>query len=579
MSPTTAPAAPATPEEVKRASDHLRGELTDDLADGSDRFSAASQVLLKFHGIYQQDDRDQRRARTQARQDLAYSCMVRAAVPGGALTADQWLVFDTLADEVGGGALRITTRQGIQFHGVVKGELQHLIGTLNRSLVTTLAACGDVVRNVACCPAPHDDGRQADLLAHTRHLATRFRPQTAAYYEVWLDGEQAVTAQRPSSAASLAGDAGEEPFYGDAYLPRKFKIGLAWPGDNCIDVFTQDVGIVPVDLDGNAGFVVLVGGGLGMSHAREDDTYPRLATPLAWCRGDELADVVEAVVAVQRDHGNRNDRHRARLKYLIDERGEAWFRAEVEAHLGRRLLDAPDLPPWTTADEHLGWHRQDDGRWFLGVHVDSGRVRDEGDQRQRSAFRAIIQRFGPGVRLTARQDVLLCDIEGRDRRDVEAILRDHGVPLAEELAPVRRLAVACPALPTCGQALAEAERVLPEVVAAVEAELATLGLGGTEVRLHMTGCPNGCARPYTAEIGIVGRTKTGYDLYVGGSATGERLARRLGVGVKRGDLAATLRPVLERYRDERAAGETFGDFCDRADVGEPNHQEATACLS
>jgi sulfite reductase (ferredoxin) len=560
-------ATPRSPEEVKRTSGHLRGALAEELGDGSDRFSAESTVLLKFHGIYQQDDRDQRRARTQAKQDLAYACMVRTSVPGGVLTGDQWLALDRLADEVGGGAMRVTTRQGIQYHGVLKGDLHQLIGTLNRHLVTTLAACGDVVRNVACCPAPHDDRRQDELLAHARHLAARFRPQTGAYYEVWLDGEKAATA---TPAAQ------EEPIYGDVYLPRKFKIGLAWPGDNCIDVYTQDVGIVPVRHRDRDGFVVLIGGGLGMSHAREDDTYPRLATPLGWCPAAELGEVVEAVVGVQRDHGNRDDRHRARLKYLVDERGEDWFRHQVEERIGRRLVDAPLLPAWTDADEHLGWHRQADGRWFLGVHVDSGRVRDEGGADTRSALREIVSRFAGEVRLTARQDVLLCDIEGRDRREVEATLRRHGVPLAEELPPVRRLAMACPALPTCGQALAEAERVLPRIVETLEQELAAVGLGEQEVRVNVTGCPNGCARPYTAEIGIVGRTKTAYDVYVGGAVTGERLARRIAASVKLADLSDTLRPVLERYRDERHTGEGLGDFADRARLGEPVRQEVTA---
>jgi sulfite reductase (ferredoxin) len=568
-SATAAP--PATPEDIKRASAQLRGTLGQELAEDTDRFTAENQAVLKFHGIYQQDDRDQRRARTQARQDLAYACMVRTSVPGGVLTADQWLVLDALADQVGGGALRITTRQGIQYHGVVKADLRKLVGTLNRHLVTTLAACGDVVRNVSCCSAPHDDRRQDALLAHARHLAARFRPRTGAYYEVWLDGEHAVTASPPGEP--------EEPLYGEVYLPRKFKIGLAWPGDNCIDVYSHDVGLVPVDRGGVEGFVLLVGGGLGMSHAREDDTYPRLATPLAWCTASELAEVVEAVITVQRDHGNRADRQRARLKYLLDERGEAWFRGEVEARLGRSLPDAPELPAWTAADEHLGWHRQEDGRWFLGVHVDSGRVRDDGDQHQRTALREIAERFAQEIRLTARQDVLLCGIEGRDRREIEAILRRHGVPLAEELPPVRRLAVACPALPTCGQALGEAERVLPRISATIEAELGALGLDGTEVRVHITGCPNGCARPYTAEIGIVGRTKTAYDIYVGGAATGERLARRFATSVKLADLGDRLRPLLEQYRDERVAGEGVGDFADRLGLGEPARTEVITCPS
>jgi sulfite reductase (ferredoxin) len=570
--PDLASTAPATNEDIKRASGQLRGTLAAELAEPTDRFSAESQVLLKFHGIYQQDDRDQRRARTQARQDLAYACMVRTSVPGGVLTADQWVALDALADEVGGGALRITTRQGIQYHGVLKQDLRHLVSTLNRNLVTTLAACGDVVRNVACCSAPHDDRRQDALLAYAQQLARRFRPQTGAYYEVWLDGEPAVTASRPTGPD-------EEPLYGETYLPRKFKIGLAWPGDNCIDVYSQDVGIVPTERDGTPGFVILVGGGLGMSHAREDDTYPRLATPLGWCPPEDLGDVVEAVITVQRDHGNRTDRNRARLKYLLDERGEAWFRGEVEARLGRPLADAPPVPAWTTADEHLGWHRQEGGGWFLGIHVDSGRVRDHGDQRLRSALREVASRYATEVRLTARQDVLLCGIQGRDRRAVEGVLRRHGVPLAEELPPVRRLAVACPALPTCGQALGEAERVLPQVTATVEEALEATGLAGTEVRVHMTGCPNGCARPYTAEIGLVGRTKTAYDVYIGGAATGDRLARRLATGVKLAALDEHLRPVFEQYRDQRLPGEGIGDFAERVGLGERTGAEVAACPS
>lgn len=552
----------AAAEDLKRSSRHLRGDLGGELAAGGDRFSADGAALLKFHGIYQQDDRDQRRERTRAKLDPAWQFMVRASVPGGVLGPDQWLAMDRLASEVGGGALRVTTRQGVQWHGVGKGGLRPLLSSLHRELVTTLGACGDVVRNVACCPAPLDDGRQQVLDGIARQLASRFRPRTGAWYELWVDGERAVTASRPAPE--------DEPVYGDAYLPRKFKIGVAWPGDNCIDVYSQDVGIVPVD----GGYAVLAGGGMGMSHAREDDTFPRLATPVGWCPPELLGDVVEAIVGVHRDHGNREDRQRARLKYVLAERGEAWFRAEVESRLGRALADVPDLPPWTGADEHLGWHRQAGGGWFLGVHVDSGRVRDG----VRAALAEVVDRFRPEVRLTARQDVLLCGLRASDRRPVEAVLRSHGVALAEELPPVRRLAVACPALPTCGQALADAERVLPDVVAMVDGALAEAGAAGEEVRVHVTGCPNGCARPYTAEIGIVGRTKTRYDVWVGGSAAGTRLARRLAAGVPLADVGVVLGPVLARWVAERVAGEGVGDFCARVGAGEPiRAEEALAC--
>ena len=545
-------------EVVKASSRHLRGSLADELADGTPQFAADSTHLLKFHGIYQQDDRDLRKARAAKRLPLEYSCMVRTSVPGGVLTAQQWLALDDVAGELANATLRITTRQGVQFHFVAKQGLRPLIGTLNQHLVTTLGACGDVVRNITACPAPLADRRQDEILEAARVLATRFRPHTPAYYELWLDGEQAVTAQHVAPA--------EEPIYGDTYLPRKFKIGLAWPGDNCIDVYTQDVGLVPHELDGAPGYVVLVGGGMGMTHAREEDTYPRLATELGWIEKEHLADVTEAIVGVQRDYGDRTDRHRARLKYTIDDRGEEWFRAAVGERIDSELTDAPPLPHWDDSDEHLGWFEQADGRWFLGVHVDSGRVLDRDDQKQRTALREIAEQFENEFRLTARQDVLLCGIAKEDRAGVDAVLARHGVPTASTLRPVHRLAVACPALPTCGQALGEAERVLPAVVDGVHSVLVQTGLAGLPLRVNMTGCPNGCARPYTAEVGIVGRTKTTYDVYVGGAVGGDRLAERLATDVKLKDLPATLAPLLERFATEALDDEGFGDFCARLGV-------------
>jgi sulfite reductase (ferredoxin) len=539
-------------EDIKAASRHLRGTLADELANDEARFIAESENLLKFHGIYQQDDRDLRRARAAKKLPLAYQCMVRTSVPGGVVSAEQWLAMDTLTDKLADATLRVTTRQGIQFHFVQKGDLRALVAALNEHLITTKGACGDVVRNVTACPAPHHVRHQHELLDVARTLAARFRPQTGAYYELWIDGEPAVTASEPPLD--------EEPLYGDVYLPRKFKIGLAPPGDNCIDVYTQDVGIVPHD----GGYVVLAGGGLGQSHAREDDTYPRLASPIAWVPADELASVVEAIVTIQRDFGNREDRHRARLKYTIDDRGLQWFRAELETRLGHSLVEAPTLPEWLDSDEHLGWHKQDDGRWFLGVHVDNGRVRDTDDVRQRSALRAIVEHFATEVRLTARQDVLLCGIDDADRSEIEAILRAHGVPLAEEMVPLQRLAVACPALPTCGQALGEAERAMPVLLGGVQSELDRRGLRALPLRVNVTGCPNGCSRPYTAEVGIVGRTKNTYDVYVGGSIGGDRLAERVAVDVPTASLPDALAPLLDRYTAERAEGEGFGDFCHRS---------------
>jgi sulfite reductase (ferredoxin) len=539
-------------EDVKTTSRHLRGTLAAELADPGDQFSGEAASILKFHGTYQQDDRDQRRARTAARQDLAYVCMVRTSLPGGVLSAEQWLAADALADEVADGTLRITTRQDLQFHFVHKRDLRSLITTLNRRLVTTLAACGDVVRNVVCCPAAVPGRDQASLLTAAQALSRRFKPRSAAYYELWVDGEKAVTASMPDDEA-------EEPLYGDAYLPRKFKIGFAFPGDNCIDVFSQDLGLVPVERDGVAGYLVLVGGGLGQSHAREDDTYPRLASPLLWAAADDLAAVADAVVTIHRDFGNREDRHRARLKYVVDERGLDWFRDEVERRVGHPLVAPVALPTWVDSADHLGWWEADDGTWTLGVPVATGRVQGP----VRAAIRAVVERWGPEVRLTCRQDALLCGFRADDRDAVDAVFAAHRAPLVSALRPLERHAIACPALPTCGQALGEAERVLPRIVDDIQRAIDGAGLGETEIRLNVTGCPNGCARPYTSEIGIVGRTKSTYDLYVGGAVGGERLNRRIAIGAKLDEVPKLLSPLLERYRVEALDGERFGDFVDR----------------
>jgi sulfite reductase (ferredoxin) len=548
-SPANAAASPTgSVEELKASSRALRGALASEVSDGSPAFSTESSQLLKFHGIYQQDDRDARRERTRAGLEPDHIFMVRASVPGGALSADQWLAMDRVADVVGDGTLRLTTRGGVQFHFTRKGGLRPLVQALDEHLVTTLGACGDVVRNVVACPAPLEDSRQKVLLDLAQRLAARFRPRTRAYYEIWIDGEQALSAE-PTA----------EPMYGATYLPRKFKIGVAWPGDNCTDIYSHDLGFVPVaGPRGAGGFVVLAGGGLGATHARPDDTFPRLADALGWVPADAVEDVAEAVVLAYRDLGNREDRKRARLKYVLEDIGVEAFRREVEVRFGARLEPAPLLPAWHQHD-HLGWHRQDDGAWFLGLPVPSGRV--AGDLR--AALREVVARHAAGPRITPRQDVLLTGIAAADRSAVVATLRRHRVPLADDLTPVRRLALACPALPTCGQALAEAERVAPDVLDVMERELAARGLREIDLHVRMTGCPNGCARPYTAEIGIVGRTKTGYDIHLGGAAAGDRLARPVARSVKLSELPAVIAPWLDRFAAERDDGESFGDFVHR----------------
>ncbi len=566
-------------ESVKADSGHLRGRLADELSDGSNRFSADSGHLLKFHGIYQQDDRDRRRELTRSKQELAYSCMVRCAVPGGRLTPAQWFEIDRLADVVAGdegeASLRLTTRQGVQYHFVHKGQLQNLIGTLNGGLVTTYAACGDVVRNIMATSAPNEGRDPKRIEAITTTLAQHFQPQSSAYWELWVDGDRAVSAEPTRDGGATASTDGtgadggteSELIYGDTYLPRKFKIGVAWAGDNSIDVYSNDVGLVlHPDADGQPGAVVLAGGGLGRSH-KDPTTFPRLGDPVAWVPDADIPEVVEAIVTVFRDEGNREDRSHARLKYLIEERGVSWLRSELETRLNRELQPPVALPPWGGARDHLGWHRQDDGRWYLGLPVPSGRLQDTPHIARRTAIRQVLESWADEIRLTPHQDVLLCGIDDADRTAVEQALDEHGVPRAEHLSLTVLSSMACPALPTCGQALGEAERVLPEVTELLDNLLTERGLGDVRIETRMTGCPNGCSRPYVAELGIVGRTKTAYDIFVGGDPAGTRLAVPLIESVPFLKLGDVLAPLLDRFSVARLQDEAFGDWANRLGVG------------
>ena len=538
-------------ERIKEASRALRGDLPEQLAAPVDHFDEAGKQLVKFHGMYQQDDRDVRG------EEKRYIFMVRTKLPGGRLTAAQYLVHDDLAGRYGNGTLRITTRQGFQFHGIPKADLQATMRAINEALVTTLGACGDVVRNVVCCPAPEGGRLRETVERLTQSISDHFLPQTRAYHEVWLGDEQLY-----DGAAHVETI---DPIYGKAYLPRKFKIGIAFPGDNCVDVYTQDLGLVVVaEGEELKGFNVLVGGGLGMTH-KKADTFPRLADTLAFATPDEVVEVIEHVVGVHRDHGDRTNRKHARLKYVVEEWGLPKFRAEVERRLGRPLTSPAETSPFEL-DLHLGWHRQADGRYYLGLSVENGRVEDRGALRLRSGLRAVVEEFRPDVRLTTNQDILLSGIRAEDRELVEGLLRAYGIRLPDELTNARTFAMACPAMPTCGLAIAEAERVLPSVIDRLEAELAELGLAREKLSVRMTGCPNGCARPYVADIGFVGRSLDRYTVFVGGRTDGTRLNRMFKDLVPLDELVPAVRPILALFARERRAGESFGDFCDRVGV-------------
>ena len=554
---STGTAARSAFEQLKADSNGLRGTLPEELAGDSPKFSSGAAQLLKFHGSYQQDDRDVRKERGKLGLDRDYVCMVRAGIPGGVLTAQQYLAMDKLADAVGNSTLRITTRQGLQYHFVRKGDMKSLIGQLNAHLVTTLAACGDVVRNVMCCPAPPANSAEVEVQAQAAAVSRALKPKTSAYWQMWVDGERAVSAVEPD-------DEPVDPLYGPTYLPRKFKIGFAFPGDNCIDVFTQDVGVVPTVRGGRViAYTLVVGGGLGMTH-NKPETYPRLGDPVGSVHPDDLLDALKVVIGIHRDHGDRDNRKHARLKYIVEEWGLDAFRDEMERRLGKQL-DAPAVLDWSVTHDHLGWRRQADGKWSLGVRIASGRIEDNGVP-LREAIRAVVEHYEPGVRFTPRQDVLFTDVDRRDREGIDELLAGYGIDGVDDISPVERHALACPALPTCGLALAEAERALPDLLTGLRFEMATLGLGAEAVHVRMTGCPNGCARPYSTEVGIVGRGKDHYTIYLGGDAEGTRLNAEYVDQVPAHLISSVLSPVLAAFENERLGGETFGDFCDRVGI-------------
>lgn len=537
-------------EQIKANSNYLRGRIAEELAEDTSHFSEDQVQLIKFHGMYQQEDRDARQARKAAGAEKAYQFMIRSRIPGGALTADQYLTEDELADRYGNGSLRFTTRQSIQLHGVLKGNIRSVLYNINKSLLSTLAACGDVNRNVMACPAPIANRSQAQIQEIAHRLAMHLAPRTRAYHEIWIDGEKASTVGETEEDV--------EPMYGPTYLTRKFKVGVAYPDDNCIDVFTQDVGLVAkVENDELVGFTVLVGGGMGATHGKAE-TYPRLGTPMADITPDQVLKTVETILTILRDYGDRTNRKHARLKYVVEERGIAWVRAEVESRMGVTLSD-PSHVHFDHVDDHLGWHQQADGKWFLGLHVVNGRVKDA----MKAGLRRVVEHFRCNVRLTPWQNILLIDIPEEQRKAVEATLSEYGISLDPAASGTYRWAMACPALPTCGLAVAEAERVLPNLVKEIEAVMHEVGVGGEPVSIRMTGCPNGCARPYLGDIGLVGRSKGIYNIHLGGDWGNTRLSERYLNNVRIEHIAPTLRPILQLWKEERQESETFGDFCQR----------------
>jgi sulfite reductase (NADPH) hemoprotein beta-component len=540
-------------ERIKEASDYLRGTLADGLREEiTGAIVEDDQQLVKFHGMYLQDDRDLRSERTRKKMEKAFAFMIRVRIPGGVLNSAQWLALDAVARIYGNGTMRLTTRQTVQLHGIIKSNLKATLKQIDAALLNSIAACGDVNRNVMACVNPDQSGVHAAAIDLARVISDHLTPRTPAYREIWLDGER------------IAGGEEEvvEPIYGKTYLPRKFKIVVAVPPSNDVDVFAHDLGFIAIAGDKGAvsGWNVTGGGGMGMTHG-EPDTYPRTADVMGLCETKDVTKIAEAVVTVQRDWGDRKNRKHARLKYTIEDRGLDAFRAEVERRAGVKLAPAKPFAFTSTGDRY-GWSEGANGCGHLTLFVQNGRLRDDTRAQQLSALRQIAQIHGGEFRITPNQNLVVANVPTDQQPEIERIAREAGL-----LAPwsgLRRNAMACVALPTCGLALAESERYLPDLLTALDEKLSLHGLSADDIVIRMTGCPNGCARPYLAEIGLVGKGPGRYNLYLGAAFDGSRLNKLYAEDVDHDAIIAALDKLFAAYSAKREKGERFGNFCIRA---------------
>jgi sulfite reductase (NADPH) hemoprotein beta-component len=551
MSSTTEAAKPSPNEVLKENCPTLAGTIARTLADaGADRFSDDDNQFLKFHGIYQEDDRDLRKTCKK------FILMVRLRLPGGVLTPAQYLAADELATRFANNTLRVTSRQSLQFHSVVKSGLGALVRGINDALLSTLAACGDVNRNVMAPPTPVTNGLGEQMQEFARQLAVALSPRTKAYHSIWVEGVQ-LDLNDPTNKNFA------DPLYGKTYLPRKLKIGFAIPPLNDVDILANCCGFIAIaGPDGKlAGFNLTAGGGMGRSHGN-DATFPRIADVIGFLPPEKVVEVARTVLTIHRDFGDRSNRKHARLKYVIHDRGVQWFRGELERRLGFKLEGARPFK-FEKQGDAFGWHRQSDGRLFLGLFIETGRIKDKDVWRMKTALREAVTKFQPEVRLTPANNVILANIAPSQQEEITRLFAEHGVHVGNQGSILRRSSMACVSLPTCGLGLAEAERYLPSLITQIEALLNEVGLGDQEINIRMTGCPNGCARPYLAEIGLVGKAPGKYQVYLGGNQASTRLNRLYKDTVKDADLIAELRPLLVRYAQERHAGERFGDWIAR----------------
>ncbi len=559
---------PSKVEGLKERSNFLREPVASELLLDTSHFSEDATQILKFHGSYQQDNRDNR----IKGQEKDYQFMLRTRNPGGLIPPELYLTLDRLSDQYGNHTLRATTRQGFQLHGILKKNLKATIAAIVQNLGSTLGACGDLNRNVMAPPAPYKDRpeyRYAWEYANT--VADLLTPQTGAYYEIWLDGEKAISAEENPEVVAARQRNGNgtiihdsvEPIYGTHYMPRKFKISVTVPGDNSVDLFSQDVSLVVItSQDGELqGFNVYAGGGLGRTHNKEE-TFPRVADAIGYVDKADVYDLVKAIVATQRDYGDRGDRRHARMKYLLEDWGVDKFRSQVEAYLGKTIQSLKPTPAFQFLN-FLGWHEQGDGKLFLGISIENGRVKDEGSFQLKTALREIVEKFQLPMRLTPSQNVLLYEIDPAHKAEIQHILTRCGIRSPEEIDSLVRDAMACPALPTCGLATTESERVIPSILERIRLLLDQVGLPEEHFIVRMTGCPNGCARPYLAELAFVGTGPGMYQMWLGASPNQDRLSQVYLEKMPVDDLEKTLEPIFVYLKQARKPGEGLGDFCDR----------------
>jgi sulfite reductase (NADPH) hemoprotein beta-component len=554
---------PSDVEQLKIESNYLRGSLVETLANRvTGGMSDLDNRLMKFHGSYMQDDRDVRNERQKQKLEPSYQFMLRVVTPGGVSTPEQWLEIDKLAQKYGSGSIRLTTRQAFQLHGVLKWNLKQTIRQINDVMLTTLAACGDVNRNVMCTPNPEQSEVHAEVHRWSEQLTKHLAPKTPAYHEIWLDGEKVDTGDKPKAEMGLAGNA-VEPMYGPVYLPRKFKIGIAVPPSNDIDVYSQDLGYIAIMEKGKlVGFNVTVGGGMGMTHG-DNNTYPQLGKVIGFCTPEQILDVAEKTITIQRDYGNRSVRKYARFKYTIDRHGLDWFVEELHERLGWQLAPSR-LFHFESNGDRYGWSKNKNGKWNFAIYVNSGRIIDTEESKLMTGLREIAKIHTGDFRLTANQNLIIGNVAAPKKKKIAELMAQYGITDGSELVALRRSSISCVALPTCGLAMAEAERYLPTLIEKLEPVLTEVGLRDEEINIRMTGCPNGCGRPALGEVSFIGKSPGKYNMYLGAGFSGDRLSKLYRENIGESEILDTLKPILSHYASDREHGEHFGDFVIRS---------------